>query len=387
MSRRDRPPRRVVLYSDAPVFGGHEAMACYAIEALLAAGWDCIVVAYQGNHTFIDALRRFEAQGLTIQATNIRYRTVTSLAPLLRPGDIARLFRLFRSLKPDSVLLLQDRIETAAPALVATRLAGITALSYVPFAHPASVIARSATIGRLRDWSNRFRYRAMRGFITCYGGAARDIHRWAPRAQVEVVMNVCPPPTQPTRSRASMRAAFGLTDSDQVVTLVGRVEFHQKRQDFVVEHLDEIFRGLERAVLLIVGDGPDLEALKVRVSASTLSRRVVLTGWRDDVVELLHSSDVLLLPSRFEGMPLTMLEAIAIGLPVIASAVDGMSEVLPPECLFAPDSAEQIRDVLARALERGGSRADEIRKVCGTMTRDTFSRDFVRAVESLMRDS
>jgi glycosyltransferase involved in cell wall biosynthesis len=184
-----------------------------------------------------------------------------------------------------------------------------------------------------------------------------------------------------------MRAEFGLKDSDQVVALVGRIAFRQKRQDFVVEHIEEIFRGVERAVLLIVGDGPDLERLKARVAASARSRRIVGTGWRDDVIEVLHASDVLLLPSRFEGMPLTMLEAISIGMPVISSAVDGMREVLPPELLFAPDSAQQIREVLVRALEPGGNRAHEARKVCNTMTQDTFARDFVRAVENLIRSN
>jgi glycosyltransferase involved in cell wall biosynthesis len=105
------------------------------------------------------------------------------------------------------------------------------------------------------------------------------------------------------------------------------------------------------------------------------------------VIEVLHASDVLLLPSRFEGMPLTMLEAISIGMPVISSAVDGMREVLPPELLFAPDSAQQIREVLVRALEPGGNRAHEARKVCSTMTQDTFARDFVRAVENLIRSN
>lgn len=384
MNRRDRSRRRVVLYSDAAVFGGHEVMACYAIEAMLDAGWDCIVVAYHGNHKFLAALQRFTSRGLTIQTTNIRYRTATSFAPLLQPGGVARLVRIFAALRPDVLLLLQGHISNAAPALLAAWATGTETLSYIPCAHPAALTARSRTAGLVRDWSNRSRYQAIGRFITCYEGAARDIHRWAPRARVEVVMNVCPQPTQPAQSRAATRAALGVGEANQVVALVGRVEFRQKRQDFVVEHLEELFRDNERAVLLIVGDGPDLEALRALIAASSLAQRIVTTGWRNDVGDILYACDVLLLPSKFEGMPLVMLEAITLGLPVIASAVDGMRDVLPPEWLFSPGSAPEMRAALARALAPGGEHSARLRELSGTMSQAVFAREFVRAVETLL---
>jgi glycosyltransferase involved in cell wall biosynthesis len=232
---------------------------------------------------------------------------------------------------------------------------------------------------------NRSRYRALDGFITCYDGAARDIHRWAPRARVEVVANVCPAASAPGSGRTEVRTQLGLKDTDCVVILVGRIQFRQKRQDFVIEHLGRIFGGADHAVLVIVGDGPDMPALRERVEASPLAGRIVLTGWRDDVARVLQAADVLLLPSRFEGMPLVMLEALAMGVPVVGSAVDGMHEMLPSEWLFPPDSVGDIRVALEQALAQGSEHTTALRARCAAMSPATFVEAFLKAMRRLMR--
>ena len=102
---------------------------------------------------------------------------------------------------------------------------------------------------------------------------------------------------------------------------------------------------------MIVGDGPDRVQLEDEIRARGLSEQVRLAGERSDVPELLAASDVFVLPSRSEGMPVSVLEAMAAGLPVVASRVGGLAEqVVDGETglLVQPgDPAE-----LAAALER-----------------------------------
>ena len=82
------------------------------------------------------------------------------------------------------------------------------------------------------------------------------------------------------------------------------------------------------AELVIVGDGPDRERVEDELARNSLERRVRLLGERDDVPGLLSDGDVFVLASRSEGLPLSVIEAMAAGLPVVASDVGGLRELV-----------------------------------------------------------
>ena len=145
---------------------------------------------------------------------------------------------------------------------------------------------------------------------------------------------------------ATPRAALD-GDPPRVVS-VGRLK---EPKDFV---------GLVRALSLaavpfravIVGDGPDRPVVEQAIRAHAVADRVVLLGERDDVAGQLAQSDVFVLASRSEGMPLSVLEAMAAGLPVVASAVGGVPELVvsgETGLLVPPDDIDALADAL-RAL-------------------------------------
>src|SRR5690606_36333088 len=78
--------------------------------------------------------------------------------------------------------------------------------------------------------------------------------------------------------------------------------------------------------LLVVGDGP--EANRLRAGANS---RLHLAGWQSDVAAILAACQTLVLPSRYEGMPNAVLEAMAVGLPVVVTPVEGVQEILGAE--------------------------------------------------------
>ena len=84
----------------------------------------------------------------------------------------------------------------------------------------------------------------------------------------------------------------------------------------------------DRLRFLIAGDGPLREAVQGRIRALGLENIVLPLGWRRDVVDLLHAMDLFLLTSRHEGLPRAVLQAMAAGVPVVATAVDGIPEVV-----------------------------------------------------------
>ncbi len=123
--------------------------------------------------------------------------------------------------------------------------------------------------------------------------------------------------------------SLGLAPGHEAVTFVGRLD-HQKGLDWL---LDSCPTWLARATnhdLLLVGDGPEHARLERQSATLGVSNRVHFVGHRSDVREILAASRLLVLPSRWEGMPNVILEAMASGLPVVSSDVEGVREVLGP---------------------------------------------------------
>jgi glycosyltransferase involved in cell wall biosynthesis len=111
-----------------------------------------------------------------------------------------------------------------------------------------------------------------------------------------------------------------------------------------------------------VGDGPALPAVAAAVQEDGLFGRVELVGARADISELLARSDVFVLSSRSEGFPVSILEAMAAGLPVVATNVGGVAEAVEDgETGLLVPAADP--EALARALERLVSHADLRRRL------------------------
>jgi glycosyltransferase involved in cell wall biosynthesis len=143
--------------------------------------------------------------------------------------------------------------------------------------------------------------------------------------------------------RAARRMAFGLGEG-AVAVCVGRLS-RQKGQDVLLAAWPEVVVEVPRATLALVGDGPERAALE------TMARElpgVRLVGPSDDVAGWLGAADLAVLPSRYEGMALGVLEAVASGCSVVAAAADGMAEVVGTDA----GAIVPVEDVeaLARAI-------------------------------------
>ena len=150
-------------------------------------------------------------------------------------------------------------------------------------------------------------------------------------------------------SRARARALLGLPADATVVGTVGRMDF-QKAPEVMLEALA---RMATPAVLVWVGGGPLLEDTARRAQASGLERRVLLLGHRTDVAELLPAFDVFAMSSRYEGLPCAIVEAQACGIPVVATSVNAVSDVVVPGVtglLVAPQDPDQLARALDHAL-------------------------------------
>jgi glycosyltransferase involved in cell wall biosynthesis len=120
---------------------------------------------------------------------------------------------------------------------------------------------------------------------------------------------------------------LGLTAGRQLLLYAGRLD-PQKGLDRFFYELPGIFRELPQHDLLVVGEGNQEILLKRRAAACRIATRVHFLGWRSDLPAILQASAMLVLPSRWEGMPNVVLEAMAAGKPVAATQSEGTVELL-----------------------------------------------------------
>lgn len=128
---------------------------------------------------------------------------------------------------------------------------------------------------------------------------------------------------------AADRTKLGLPADRRFLIAVGRLD-KQKGHDWLLPLLPQVFAERPQHDLLLVGDGPERETLQRQAEALGLEPRIHFLGWRGDVPSLLKLADLLLLPSRWEGMPNVLLEAMAAGKPTVTTRVEGAEEILGP---------------------------------------------------------
>lgn len=128
-------------------------------------------------------------------------------------------------------------------------------------------------------------------------------------------------------ARAEVRAAFGIDSNDVVLLHVGRFA-PQKDHLTLLKAFYVVSRQYKGTRLWLVGDGEGRRQVEHYVQSNALVDRVRFLGVRRDIPEIMAASDIFVLPSRWEGVPLVVAEAMAAGLPVVATAVGGVPEMI-----------------------------------------------------------
>jgi glycosyltransferase involved in cell wall biosynthesis len=126
-------------------------------------------------------------------------------------------------------------------------------------------------------------------------------------------------------ARRRIRAELGIPENAWVVGTVGRLA-PEKNQALLIDAISPMLD--PRRHLVVVGEGPERDELERRAQATWRPELVHFTGARSDVSALLSAFDVFALTSRSEGLPLVLLEAMAMGLPVLSTAVGGIPDLI-----------------------------------------------------------
>ena len=166
-----------------------------------------------------------------------------------------------------------------------------------------------------------------------------------PGRRISMIPNGIDTP-MPSGTVARIRDTIGWGPAAYVVIAVGRLE-PVKGHRYLLQALAMLSAEFSQLRCLIVGEGRERDALEAEAARLGLSRIVHFAGFRNDVADLLIESDLFCLPSLSEGIPYAVLEAGALGLPLLASAVGGVTEILTHG-----DTARLVPPADATALAR-----------------------------------
>ncbi|MCK4546907.1 MAG: glycosyltransferase family 4 protein [Candidatus Eisenbacteria sp.] len=194
----------------------------------------------------------------------------------------------------------------------------------------------------------------------------------------------------PASNAEELRRNLGLEEGEKAIGIIGRLDA-QKRHDLFLEAAREVHARHGEARFLVVGDGAlraSLEAMAGRLGIESVVR---FLGYREDMPAVLGALDVVVFSSSHEGMPFAMLEAMAMGKPVVTSDVFGISEVIRDGHtgrLVAPGDSRAIAEALTDLLKSAertrllGARARET--IAGGFTLEGMRRRTAELYESLI---
>lgn len=231
----------------------------------------------------------------------------------------------------------------------------------------------NALILGLETWANRFAAHTIavsascRDFLVQREGVADD--------RVSIIHNAIDTTRfRPSSGqRGSARSRLGISAAGPLVAGVGRLN-PQKNFPLFLDIASLVAARNGDTRFLIAGTGPEEALLRSKASALGLDGRITFAGYVADPREIYNACDILLMPSRFEGLPMTLLEAMAMEVPVVASRLDGIAEVVTDHrdgLLMEPGDAGAFANAITSLLND-----PEMRRSMGIAARRKIEEGF-----------
>ena len=191
---------------------------------------------------------------------------------------------------------------------------------------------------------------------TAVSSAVRDYHSKVldvNKNYIKVITNGIVPPNKPDAEKiVSLKKEWGLDDCAKIIGSMGRLTW-QKGYDTFFELLPDLAKMIpenETWGIVILGEGKERKNLEKKIRNLPDNIKVVLPGFRSDASECAGAFDLFVMPSRYEGMPLTLLEASSHRIPILASSIDSISNLIKMypngKCINFEDKQTAVQSLL-----------------------------------------
>lgn len=275
-----------------------------------------------------------------------KHRIPVIFLPMRGKLDPISIFQLVRLLRREcfDVVNTHSGVDSWIGALAA-KLAGTSVL----------VRTRHLNIPLKRNWLNFVHYLADQ-IISC--GETMKSHlvegcQFPPQQVTSIPTGIDFTRFIPTQSRQQIRQNLGFAENDFVVLMVGIIR-SVKRHEIALRAFQFMLERHPAARMVLAGEGPMREHMEQLADSLGIADRVYFLGHREDVPELMTAADVLLLTSRSEGIPQAVTQALGLAMPVVATAVGGVPELVVHEqtgLLVAAEDPQSAADALIRIAE------------------------------------
>jgi glycosyltransferase involved in cell wall biosynthesis len=334
-------PVRVLYLIDSLGPGGAEHLLAAYLPFLRRAGVVPTVVALQeqqGN----PVARRIAAQGIPVTELGIRR--------LRQRGAFGRVREAIAAADPEVV---HTQLEFAAVlGIPAARLRGLPTVATLHTLDAPPPRSRLALHFRLMAWALR-RARRVIAVSEITRRHYLERARLRPERVVTIFNGIDPTAFQcGPLERAEARAACGIPLDAPVLATVA-VQREPKGIQHMLAALPQVASAFPEVRYLLVGDGPYRPALEQQAAQLGIAGRVVFAGSREDVARLLAAADIFVLPSLTEALPTVIAEAMAAGLPIVATTVGGIPEMVrhgEAALLVPPADPEALAAAVLRLL-------------------------------------
>jgi glycosyltransferase involved in cell wall biosynthesis len=344
--------------------GGAQEVVRTLVRALPSTGWRPVVASFR------DGPLRAEIEAADIPVRLLRPRRHSVLSPLRAASELRSIrLELKDAIRHDDIAVVQTHLLGSLDFLVLTARDGRHPVVLWTI-HNALLDLRADQLPSGQRWllgakragyriAYRMGSRMADGFIAVSDDVARAVARAyrPPRNRLFTIPNGVDVDRFGGRGkREAARAGLGLVPGARVVVVVAKL-FAQKGHSVLLEALTSTRLRSDDAVLF-VGDGPERESLEQLATQWDLAA-VRFLGNRPDVPQLLAASDLFVLPSLWEGLPMALLEGMATGLPVIATDVAGSRQVVVPResgLLVPPGDPYALASAMTHLLDDDAER-------------------------------
>lgn len=342
-------PARVLFVIDSSAIGGAEQMICSLIEALPRGRAACYVACPPAG----PMVRRYADAGAVV----LPFRGPGAWRPSVI-WQLARLIRRHRIQVVHTCLYTSDvggalAARLAGNARVVAHVVGCNFL--VVGAESGPRRWRRQLLSRVHRWVYRLADQVVAVSDHVRADLAERPGLRVPARRVAVIPHGCEdPPALSAERLEQVRQRYGLSSGEPLVAVAANL-IPLKGHRYLLEALGRLAAQGLRVRCALIGDGPQREPLLRQAQALGIEDRVVVTGWIDNEVKwsLLHLSRCVALPSLSEGLPVSVLEAMAMGKPVVASRAGGIPEAVEhgrTGWLVRPADAAELAEALRRVL-------------------------------------
>lgn len=207
-----------------------------------------------------------------------------------------------------------------------------------------------------------------------------------PLEKMTTISNVPPIRNKESSSNVNaFREEIGISSDAKLIGFVGRLE-HVKGCAQLIQAISQLADSHSDYYFVIVGEGPERESLERQVRELDLEKQIYFCGFRDDVKYVFQSLDLYVLPSLNEGVPLALLEAMLHGVPVVATRVGGVPEVIQDRVngiLVPPNDPGALIKNILESLSNQDETAVRVLEAKRTISREYNVKNWIGKIENI----